>query len=56
MPPEDLFAALDLDYLGLDAVRRAVVAADRRAAQAAYLDHYRQRRQPVLHWRLRRGQ
>ncbi|MDP6702612.1 MAG: heparinase II/III family protein, partial [Candidatus Latescibacteria bacterium] len=48
--PHDALAALDLGYPGLEAVLRALDAGDRAAAQAAYLAHYRQRRQPVLHW------
>ena len=47
----EMFGRMNLDYPGLEKVRAAVEAGDYQAAEAAYLEHYRSRKQPVLSWR-----
>lgn len=45
-----MFERMALDTPGLEAVSAAIETADLSAAEAAYLEHYRDRQQPVLDW------
>ena len=53
MTDDELFAAMNLDYPGLEAVKAAVSRKNLAAAKAAWLDHLKARRTPKWHidWR-----